>query len=458
MLLIVCGMALATARIPELSPLTTGLPLDMGDQLPIFISSENKTKKVSLSDLNTFFNLGGGGTTHAPVSYGGEMIVVISAAQVNSFTISIPSLAGKDFSLERGGLPLIPLLADNSNASSAEFEVLDAGGFKLLNDSPPVSEGERFKLSIFSLIGGNAVVTPSSSSFIRGVKQVSTNITLDPVNDINKLIQVRGGSNALTINLPSVEDIADNSFFCFELDITNTKPSQIGTSGGQFIYINNSSKTGIYMHAGEVLWLYRSSDGWYVINDFWRQYRGIGVPAAAYQVEIGELVCKGQEVNRADYPRLWEKAQTLGNSFVSDTDWQLANVYRQGNTYTTTVPVSGTYETIPRPYRGCFSNGNGTTTFRLPDLMNMALRAVKAESGADNERYQGTNRGMYQKHMYESHSHTMTFTELPDGESGAPGYDGGNNHYDTNETKTTSSSGGSETRMDNIGVLWVIKY
>ena len=50
-----------TVRIPELNPLTTGLDLDLADKLPIYIASENKTKRVSLQQLNTFFALGGGG-------------------------------------------------------------------------------------------------------------------------------------------------------------------------------------------------------------------------------------------------------------------------------------------------------------------------------------------------------------------------------------------------------------
>lgn len=448
-------MAVATARIPELSPLTSGLPLNMADQLPIYIASENKTKRVTLEDLNTFFSLGGGGTSHPPVVHGGEMIVIISEELNESDTVSIPSLAGLDFSLERGGMPLIPLKEDESNADEAEFEILDAGGFKLLNGGQ-VYTGERFKLTIYSLIGGSypGGVTSSGGGFIKGIKLVSTNTTLDPINDINKLIQVRGSSSSLVVTLPSVDDIDENAFVAVELNISNTKPSQVATSGGQFIYLNNVSKTSIYLHPGEVVWLYKTSDGWYVINDFWKCYRGIASPYAAYDAELGELICNGQTVNRADYPRLWEKVQSLSNSLVSESTWQTAAVYRQGNTYTTTQPGSGTYETIPFPYRGCFSTGNGTTTFRLPDLRNMALRGVKVESGTDNERYQNSVRGIYQKHQFESHTHQVDLRGKSTGDNAFTKNDG----LGATALYTTTAAGGAETRMDNIGVLWVIKY
>lgn len=452
-------MAVSTARIPELSALTTGLPLNMADQLPIFISSENKTKKVSLEDLNTFFNLGGGGTTHPPVSYGGEVIVKISAGQAGGHTVSIPSLAGKDFTLERMGVPLEPLLEEddpNYNPDTYEYEVLDAGGFLLNEDTTdPLVQGERFKLTVYSLIGGNDTGTGTTAApWLRGAKLVSTNESLDPADDINKVIQLRGSTTALAITLPDVDDVEANGFFIFESNITNTKPSAIATTGGQFIYLNTTSKTTIHMHPGEVLWLYRKADGWYVINDFWRVYRGIGIPYPVYQAELGELVCKGQTVNRADYPRLWEKVQTLGSSLVSDTVWNTANVYRQGNTYTTTVPGSGTYETIPNPYRGCFSTGDGSTTFRLPDFRNMAIRGVKDDIGSDVERYQGTNRGMYQKHMLEAHTHT---TDLR-GNSAGDGFFTKNDGSGGQSLYPTSSTGGAETRMDNIGMLYVIKF
>ena len=58
----------------------------------------------------------------------------------------------------------------------------------------------------------------------------------------------------------------------------------------------------------------------------------------------GTLILQGQLVNRADWPDLWQFAQNSGN-IVNDALWSSR--------------------------KGSFSTGNGSTTFRLPDLRGM---------------------------------------------------------------------------------------
>lgn len=431
---------LATVRIPELPPLTSGVELDLQDKLPIYIVTENRTRRVTLQELNTFFALGGGGGGHAPVVTGGELVYVVPNSAAGTDTASIPSLAGLDFTLERSGMPMIPLLPDGSNGPSgtnkAEFEILNAGGFKLLQSGDELALNERFKLTIYSLIGGGPSTT--ISSFITGKKVVSTNVTLDAAADVNKVIQVRGLSTALTVTIPDIADMAANSFLIIETAINNTKPTKIQTTGGQYIYFNNGSKTAIYMHPGEVCWLYRDEDGLYIIGEFAEKYRQLAKPMAAYKVDMNQLLCKGQEVNRADFPRLWEYAQTLGSSLVSDTVWA-----------TPSVTVSG--RTVLLPYRGCFSTGDGSTTFRIPDLMNMFLRGLKSDSGTDSER-----------HLNKPGGYQDATVKVPDGVGGVK------NPGTNTATSTDVSAGeidirnyysistGVETRPEGIGVLWVI--
>lgn len=441
-------MSLPTVRIPELAPLTEGLDLALTDKLPIYISAENKTKRVTLQDLNTFFNTGGGGGSHPPVVYGGKMIYVVPSSAAGTDTASIPSIAGKDFTLDRSGMPLIALLPDNSNSAIAEYEILNAGGFKLLQSGDVLAENERFTLTIHSLIGtGTGGGSSTYASFINGKKNVTSNTVLDPVADVNKIIQIRGGSTSYTQTLPSVGDVAANALLVLESVIGNTAPQKINTSGGQYIYLNNGQKTDIWLHPGEVVWLFRDDDGYYVINDFADQYKNLARPMAAYKADLNQLVCKGQLVNRADYPRLWEYVQTLGSSLVSDATW---------NTASATVNS----RTIPKPYRGCFSTGDGTTTFRLPDLLSVALRGVISETGTDPNRHLNKPGG-YQDDAFESHTHGLGYYR-----NDAKGGDQQYVYYLGNDTGAiplpdgayvTAASGNSpETRMENVGVLWVI--
>lgn len=443
-------MPTPTVRIPELSPLTAGLDLDLADQLPIYISSENKTKKVTLQALNTFFNTGGGGGSHSPVVYGGRMIYIVPSGDAGTDTASITSIAGQDFTLDRAGFPMEPLLPDGSNAATAEYEVLDAGGFKLLNGGI-LGLNERYTLTLFGLIGGGGGTggTTTYASFIRGKKNVGANTVLDPVTDINKIIQVRGSSFSYTQTLPDVGDVAANALIVIESIVGNTAAQKIATTGGQYIYLNNVQKTEIWLHPGEIVWLFRDDDGYYVINDFADQYKNLARPMAAYKAELNQLVCKGQLVNRTAYPRLWEYVQTLGASLVSDATWSTA-----------TATVAG--RTVDRPYRGCFSTGDGSTTFRLPDLMNMALRGVKAETGTDANRHLNKPGG-YQDDAFETHAHSLQYYRN-DAQGGSQQYvyylgnDNGPTELPDGAYLTKEAGNSDETRMENVGVLWVINY
>jgi hypothetical protein len=451
-----------TVRIPELPSRTAGLDLSFSDLLPIYIASENKTRRVDLQSLYTFFQSGGVGGSHAPVEYGGMMIYrVPDDIPEGTTTVSIPSLAGKDFFLRRGGLPLIP--QTNPSRPDAQFEIQNAGGFALVQDGDQLNPGELFELFIFSLIAQSPGPAPSTSSgaFIKGRKTISTNTVLDVEQDLNKLIQARAGVNAITVTLPNVDDVPENTFIPIETNINNTKPLTVTTTGGQFIYFKNTSKTTVYMHPGEVLWLFRDDDGWYVTSDFYQVYRQIGKPYAVYNIDVedNEILCMGQLVNRADYPRLWEYALRQGASLVTDEVWNTESVVIEGRTE-------------PFPYIGCFSTGDGSTTFRLPNLMNVALRGLKSTSGADPERYLNKSGGR-QKNQNLKHGHFTISDESTSGD--VAGVSDTKSTAKSNELNNnpsyrlkgspivpglgpSSESGGTEARMDNVGILWAMKY
>lgn len=69
-----------------------------------------------------------------------------------------------------------------------------------------------------------------------------------------------------------------------------------------------------------------------------------------------EVVADGQLLNRADWPELWAYAQML--SPIADADW-LADKFK----------------------RAKYSSGNGTTTFRVPDLNGVQTGSVRALYG-----------------------------------------------------------------------------
>lgn len=66
-------------------------------------------------------------------------------------------------------------------------------------------------------------------------------------------------------------------------------------------------------------------------------------------IEPGYLALNGQEVNREDYPNLWAWVQQQVGFLVEESEWQSISTAHNGNV-------------------GKYSVGNGSTTFRLPNL------------------------------------------------------------------------------------------
>ena len=68
-------------------------------------------------------------------------------------------------------------------------------------------------------------------------------------------------------------------------------------------------------------------------------------------IEPGYLALNGQEVNREDYPNLWAWVQQQVGFLVEEGEWQSISTAHNGNV-------------------GKYSVGNGTSTFRLPNLVS----------------------------------------------------------------------------------------
>lgn len=421
--LITVGTEITTVRVPELpSNEDLGSPLSLDDELPVYLKALNRTAKTSLNLIKTLFATDAGALT--PTQNGGKILHVVTVGEEGGDTVSIPSIAGMQFALSKDGFPL---------KVDVEYEMLSGGGFKLLGGDLLV-EGQRYVLDVYELSLINPMPSESAEGgFITGNTIVNTNISL-ATSDLNKALQVRGAASALTLTLPDVAVCPDNAFLIIETLINNTKPTRIQTSLSQNIYLRNTNKAVIWLHPGESVMLYRTEDGWYAYCNDTNYSRAIGRPTFSYEQDLNQLKCEGQLVNRADYPRLWEKVQTLGGALVSDAVWSTA-----------TATVAG--RTVNNPNRGCFSQGDGSTTFRLPDFRNSTIRGLK---NSDTERAYNYPGG-FQRNELEAHTHSYNRT------IGGGSY-GDNSHDQADQTQQTGSTGGSETRMDNIGGFFVVDY
>lgn len=103
----------------------------------------------------------------------------------------------------------------------------------------------------------------------------------------------------------------------------------------------------------------------------------------------GCLVLNGTELKRADYPALWAYAQGSG-ALVEEKDWANGNF-------------------------GSFSNGDGATTFRIPEFRGEGIRCADLGRGADAGRRVGT----WQDSQNRSHAHGASAGAVGDHTHGA---------------------------------------
>jgi microcystin-dependent protein len=101
-----------------------------------------------------------------------------------------------------------------------------------------------------------------------------------------------------------------------------------------------------------------------------------------------------------------------------------------------------------------YGQGDGSTTFALPDLRGEFLRGLDNSRGVDA----GRALGQSQADMFKAHSHVQRYTQ-----GGGPddGYtiDGSNDPNNQVTTSiTTASTGGTETRPRNMAVNFIIKF
>lgn len=413
-------------RIPELLPYSTYGDISLLDKIPLWMAGVNKTVWVDSLTYKTLLITGGSGTI-TPVITGGNLIHEVTEAEAGGDTVLIPELAGKTFFLRLEGRPL---------KLGTEFQILSAGGWKIIIPGFELIQGQLFDAEVFEL-----QATPSgapaalSSSFVVGIVEVTANTTLNGVNHANNLIQLRGGATKVTLTLPDIGSTPENAIFIIEATINNDYQTKVQTQGGQFIYMNNTSRGSIYVGKGESVLIFKGADGWYVLGDFGNYYKNLGKPYAAYSHEDdeNELLCDGSDLPKEDYPRLWEKVQTLAGSLLSvESDWN--------------------------NNKGCWLDVD-TNTFRLPDLRDAFLRGVKNELGSDPDRTLNVPGGFQDESVNISTG--VKGVKVTGNNTIASSVDSTNpsgEEFDLTHVFAISPKQGTSTKPWNYGIMWVIKY
>lgn len=213
----------------------------------------------------------------------------------------------------------------------------------------------------------------------------------------------------------------------------------IKTLAGQEIFDSENVRGTMYMHHRETLWLAAFADHWEVVHSH-GNFFSAGEEIKARKILTNTALYTGQLLVRAQYPRLWEFANslTLNQELVPDATWNF-----DGFTY-----------------RGCFSTGDGVSTFRLPDERAMHDRMMDLGRGVDFSRIHNYPGG-YSADAIKSHTHDLDLdtSNTSIGGNGSGKFTMGN---EANEPYMpllkTKSTGVSENLVKTIGKLNLVKY
>lgn len=266
-------------------------------------------------------------------------------------------------------------------------------GFILLNNGDVFQNEEVFivsfkpKLSINPPIQqGVSVVT---SEFI-----VSNNTILTEANS-SSLIRLAGDSSVFDVTLPRIGLVSSFISYYFVstggIHITST----INAASGQFIFFNGSHVSKIHLCQGEHLTLINNGIEW------------VAMSFSSSICETGQIVYDYRATGLT-YPSI------IADGCANSQTLLDRNVYRRLYDYVSGLMPLGSLisETIWASNRGFYSNGDGLTNFRLPQLYSTGyLKAIPITGDGSAGRYQQGALGAHRHHLVSS-AITIGETEL----------------------------------------------
>lgn len=221
---------------------------------------------------------------------------------------------------------------------------------------------------------------------------VSTNlIDLTDENLFRNHVVIFPNVNNPTVVLQGVLTLPDNAIISLSVSgLTSYSGRNICLRcPAMYAYVERSGGlvafTDMWLYAGESVTLIKHGSLLYMVNSESNMF-SVGEILYSYKKPPSIAVeANGQLVSRSEYPRLWAWVQS-GSGLA--------------------IPES-TYQTNPLYYSGAFTNGNGTTTFRVPDLRGVFLRGKDNGRGIDVDRASVTQEGTYQNDATKPHVHPV---------------------------------------------------
>lgn len=328
---------------------------------------------------------------------------------------------------------MIPLTLQNLWSNVQGYDTTDPvlGGPTGPDNNPIIALGDRTEY-LFDRLGRYETVKKFTGNY------------LATAADKNKLLLGDLTANAI-VTVDDVNTFADGTRLPIKLKATGTKFAKIVTTSSQPIYDGTLLSTEQWLYNGEEVELIASVDV-NPANSFWllRPVRGnfdrIGQDAYARVLPRNAAIANGDEVNRADYPRINKLMTDNPSICVDEVTWM-------GDALN---------------YRGFFCNSANPAKFRWPDMRGMFLRGIDLTRGVRLGGVGGGVVGSYEQDDIKSHDHPRNPFNQPehDMRANAPGGGStlGNYTWHPVSALKTGVSGGVENIVKNIGLLPVIYF
>lgn len=264
-------------------------------------------------------------------------------------------LAGWDYMLFRNNKIAIP---DYTTSTAPDYHK-ETAGFTLVVDGDVFAAGENFEI-VFE-----AQIIPADSGAPSAIFSSGEIITTDTTltnTKKGKALLIQAAGTAIAINMPLLSTVADFDWF-YLYSCGGNQINAVINAAGSDTFLYPAGKPKLILGQCEALKVFKAFGYWNVDNDL-PGVRQVGELLYDYSpTNLNTAPCAGQVLNRADYPRLWAFVQGLAEGVTTDSDWTGTFI---------TDPLGNVYYTK----RGCFSTGNGTTTFRMPLLTDTYLKGV----------------------------------------------------------------------------------
>jgi hypothetical protein len=287
-----------------------------------------------------------------------------------------PSLIGWNWYPDiPGGIGILTYGVDyvkTVNGTPTTQDDTTANGYQYLAAGYSIGDEEKAVLVFLPQL---AASTSVSGTIVSATTLLTANTTLTN-SAAGQAFLLQGAAPALGITFPATSTMPDNEpIFINSAGGTHVNAGLLAAAGDTFEWYNNATllgsatrATSLYLGQCESIglykWTYPSGARRWLIFQGGEGMRMVGEIIYDYSmIPLNTVFCNGQLLSRTAYARLWAWVQASGTTIVSDSAWNNTATYN-GVTY--------------QANQGYFSQGDGSTTFRVPKLWSYSYLRLKA--------------------------------------------------------------------------------